>query len=209
MNPEIILHRRNTIRDLETVPREFGVEIDIRSDRGVLHLEHVPFVSGDPFEAWLQHYRHGTLVLNVKEAGLEEAVLRLLRDASVDRFFFLDQPFPGLVTAALGGERRVAIRSSEFESVAACDGLTRLVDWVWIDSFQKLRLNERDVNAIRDAGLKVCLVSPELQGRRCDEEALPMASYLLELGLSIDAVCTKDPEVWTAVFHLLAAQTDS
>lgn len=206
MKPEVILHRRNTIEELKATPTNFGVEIDIRADRDVLYLHHDPFTKGEPLEEWLRHYCHGTLVLNVKEAGLEERVLALLSSASIEQFFFLDQPFPSLVWTAHGGERRVAIRSSEFESVAAAGSLIDFVDWVWIDSFRDLWLGDRDIDAIRTAGLKTCLVSPELQGRGCEVEALSMTTFLLDRGLRIDAVCTKNPEAWTTAFDLLTQQ---
>ena len=73
-----IAHRRNTIEELIKTPHEYGVEVDIRSEQGKLIIHHDPFASGDDFEEWLKHYQHGTLILNVKEEGLEARLIELM-----------------------------------------------------------------------------------------------------------------------------------
>ena len=69
---EIILHRINKIKDLKTVNPLFGVEIDIRTYGKDLILSHDPFKKGDKLEDYLSEYRHGTLVLNIKESGIKK-----------------------------------------------------------------------------------------------------------------------------------------
>ena len=63
----IIAHRRNTIKELSQTPSKMGVEVDIRSLGNKLIIHHDPFVPGEDFEQWLDSYKHGTLILNVKE----------------------------------------------------------------------------------------------------------------------------------------------
>jgi hypothetical protein len=43
----IILHRINTIKKLSAAPIKFGVEIDIRSYKNKLILNHEPLLNGD------------------------------------------------------------------------------------------------------------------------------------------------------------------
>jgi hypothetical protein len=82
----IISHQRNSIPQLlDTNPR-YGVEVDIRSDGGKLIIHHDPFLKGESFEEWINFYNHGTLILNVKEEGLEERLIRLLQLKSIDNF---------------------------------------------------------------------------------------------------------------------------
>ena len=86
-----IAHRRNTITDLESTPTEYGVEIDIRSNNGKLIIQHEPLISGEDLEEWLTHYRHGTLILNIKEEGLETPLIKLMDQYKITDYFFLDQ----------------------------------------------------------------------------------------------------------------------
>ena len=72
---EIIYHRRNSIELLKHSPKHYGIEVDIRSYGKDLIINHEPFEKGILFSDWIKHYCHGTLVLNVKEDGLEEKIL--------------------------------------------------------------------------------------------------------------------------------------
>ena len=65
-----ILHRVNTIERLRDCDQSYGVEVDIRSQGDALVIHHDPFVAGVSFEEWLAYYRHGTLILNVKEGRI-------------------------------------------------------------------------------------------------------------------------------------------
>ena len=191
-----ISHRRNTIEQLRQTPIEFGVEIDIRSYGQDLILHHDAFVQGENFDRWLQEYRHGTLILNVKEEGLEEACLARMRQHGIEDFFFLDQSFPFLVKTAKAGEKRCAVRISEFESIGTVMSLKGMVNWVWVDCFTKFPLCSEQAAQLKDAGFQLCLVSPELQGRTGEEPIMAMRRELSDLGISCEAVCTKTPELW-------------
>ena len=60
---EIIVHRINKIKELKKIPINFGVEIDIRSHKSKLILNHEPYKSGDSLDIFLNNYKHGTLIL--------------------------------------------------------------------------------------------------------------------------------------------------
>ena len=192
-----IAHRRNTKALLQDTPTSLGVEVDIRSHGSDLVIHHDPFVNDAPsFEAWLMGYRHKTLILNVKEEGLEDRLLMLMQQHGIEDFFFLDQSFPFLVRTSARGERRCAVRVSEFETVDTALTLAGRIDWVWVDCFTRFPLDRREAERLRDAGLRLCLVSPELQGRTDPAEIAAMRSLIECENIQPDAVCTKTPELW-------------
>ena len=84
-----IWHRVNTIEELEAIDIEDGVEIDVRSIKGVPYLSHFIDEDGVLFEDWLKHYKlKGTLVINVKEEGLEAIILGLLTKYNITNYIF-------------------------------------------------------------------------------------------------------------------------
>lgn len=194
----LISHRRNTLAELLATPVKYGVEVDIRSFGKRLVIHHDPFVEGEDFVAWLDHYRHGTLILNVKEEGLERRLLDLMAERGIEDFFFLDQSFPFLVKTASQGERRCAVRVSEFEHIDTALSLAGKIDWVWVDCFTRFPLSADDAARLREAGLKLCLVSPELQQRTGDDEIPKLRALLAERRIDPQAVCTKRPECWAS-----------
>ena len=192
---KIIRHRRNSLAELAATPREFGVEVDIRSRGDQLIIHHDPFVEGEAFDAWIATYAHGTLILNVKEEGLEERLLVLMARHGIEDFFFLDQSFPFLVRTARRGERRCAVRVSEYESLDTALSLAGMIDWAWVDCFTRFPLERSDADRLGRAGFKLCLVSPELQGQD-PGEIVQMRELLAVRGISAEAVCTKEPGLW-------------
>ena len=192
----IISHRRNSIEQLISTPQHYGIEVDIRSHGDRLTIHHDAFVEGDDFRAWLDHYRHGTLIANVKEEGLEERLLALFAERGITDFFLLDQSFPFLVKWSKLGEHRCAVRVSEFESCETALNLAGKVDWVWVDCFTCFWLNTLDARRLEKAGFKLCLVSPELQGRPAETEIPDLISLLKDRRITAAAVCTKRPDLW-------------
>lgn len=192
----VISHRRNTIDQLRETPAEFGVEVDIRSHGSDLIIHHDPFVPGLRFNDWLEHYRHRLVILNVKEEGLEQAVLDCMKRRGIEDFFFLDQSFPFLIKTVRTGESRVAIRYSEYESIETALSLAGKVDWVWVDCFTHLPLDAAAAEKFRAARIRTCIVSPELHGRDGHAEIPAMRAMLKASGVSPDAVCTKMPDLW-------------
>ena len=193
---KFISHRRNTIEELKATPTEYGVEVDIRSDNGKLVIHHDPFASGDDFEEWIKHYEHSTLILNVKEEGLEARLIDLMKQHEITDYFFLDQSFPFLIKWSKLGERHCAVRVSEFESIETALTLAGKIDWVWVDCFTQFPLSGEDAKRLQDSGFQLCLVSPELQGRPAETAIPELAKLLAERQITVDAICTKKPEIW-------------
>jgi len=192
----LIVHRRNTIEDLKATPNGYGVEVDIRSRGEELIIHHDPFVEGERFEDWIAAYRHGTLILNVKEEGLEGRLKDAMQVHGIEDYFLLDQSFPFLVKWAEALRGRCAVRVSEFELLETAFSLAGKANWVWVDCFTRFPLSVDDASRLKQAGFKLCLVSPELQGRDASSEIPALMELLGERGIEADAVCTKRPELW-------------
>jgi len=192
----IILHRINTIELLNETPVNFGVEIDIRSNSKDLILHHDPFTDGELFVDWLKFFNHGTLILNVKEEGLEQEILKLMKKNKIENYFFLDQSFPFLRKTANEGESRCAVRVSEYEDINTALALKGMVDWVWVDCFSIFPLDKNDFNTLKSAGFNLCFVSPELQGYTDKMYVEQFRNNIDLLEIKGDSVCTKYPDLW-------------
>ena len=186
---QIISHRVNTIDELKSTPLNYGVEIDLRDSGDKLILQHDPFSKGEDFEEFLKYYQHRTIILNIKSERIEEKVLDILRSYQVCDYFFLDSSFPMIYLLSSKGESNVAVRFSEFEKVDTVLALKNKINWVWIDCFTTLPINTENYRLLKDAGFKLCLVSPELQGR--PEDITTYKKYLGDNDILIDAICTK------------------
>jgi hypothetical protein len=186
---EFIAHRINTIRELIDLPVSFGVELDLRDSGSRLVLNHDPFTGGEDFERYLDSYRHGAMIVNVKSEGIEFRALELLSEHEIDKFFFLDSSFPMMVRLSNEGETRMALRLSEYECIETVIAMEGRAQWVWVDCFTRFPMDKNGFDALKKAGFSVCVVSPELQSREWDIEGT--AALLAERGITPDAVCAK------------------
>ena len=188
----LIRHRINTVEELKTVPRDMGVELDLRYEGEKLILHHDPFAGGEDFESYLKAYAHAFMIVNVKSEGIEQAALELLKKYNVKRYFFLDLTFPALVKLAKKGKKNIAVRFSEYEPLEQCESVAGLVDWVWVDCFQNMPLNSANYPTLK-RHFKICLVSPELQNHPLEQ----IVEFKKKLAaMPVDAVCTKRPDLW-------------
>ncbi len=94
------------------------------------------------------------------------------------------------------GNSKLAIRYSELEGLDTVLNMRGKVQWVWVDCFSKLPIDFKIYKTLKDAGFKLCLVSPELQGR--EEDINQYKDYLSNQNIVFDAICTKlrNVEVW-------------
>ncbi|MSR77740.1 MAG: hypothetical protein EXS63_05885 [Candidatus Omnitrophica bacterium] len=192
MTPLLIRHRINDLKELASVPKHMGVELDLRSDGQELILHHDPFKPGTRFEDFLKKYDHAFMVVNVKAEGLEQTAAALLRKYKVENYFFLDLSFPAIIKMVRTNESRIAIRFSEYEPVEQCLAMKGKVQWVWIDCFTKYALDEITYRQLKKH-FKLCLVSPELQNH---PKSFVMRSREKLSRFNFDAICTKHPELW-------------
>lgn len=192
---DIFQHRVNSIEKLKNVPSTYGVEIDIRTFGSKLILEHDAFEEGTSFEDWLGNFTHNGIILNIKEEGLENSIIELMGEFGITNYFFLDQSFPFLVKLVRAGNTKCAIRVSDIESVQTAQSLQ--TDWIWLDSFSGNwdYLLGQEFRLLSNRS-KLCIVSPELQRANSLKEAMELRDIIDNLDFKIDAVCTKNPELW-------------
>ena len=184
-----IAHRINTISELKKIPKEYGVEIDIRDWGNELILQHDPYKKGERLEDFLKHYHHKLLILNIKSERIEHKVLELIKKYSIEKYFFLDSSFPMIYLLSKDGEKNIALRFSEFEGIDTILTMAGRVEWIWVDCFTKLPITKENHKLLKEKGFKFCLVSPELQGQ--NEKLTTYKQYLQDEGIVFDAVCTK------------------
>jgi hypothetical protein len=192
----LINHRVNSIKKLKSTPFNFGVEIDLRSKKNKIYLHHDPFKKGVSFEKWIKYYKHKIIVLNVKEEGLEKSILKILKKYRINNFFFHDQTFSTLLKNM--SKTKVSVRYSEFEDLKNIKYLFKKIKWIWIDNFSGIKLEKKFYSYLKRKKVKICLVSPELVKKSRVSEVKKIILYLKKNNFTIDAVCTKKPDLWTS-----------
>ena len=193
----LIKHRVNTIKELVRINPKYGVEVDVRSDKNKLLLNHDPFNKGVDFDSFLKNFKHNFLIVNVKEEGIENKILNKLKKNKIKNFFLLDVTIPQLAKIfKLKKEKKIALRISKYETMEGILKLSGNVNWIWLDTLDgNLPISFNQIKKLRKKRFKICLVSPEL----------PMKKnlYLYKLKRKIykkinlfDAICTKKPNTW-------------
>jgi len=165
---EIIIHRINSIKKLKKIPKNFGVEIDLRVYKSKIILNHEPFKSGDTLDDFLKNYNHGTLILNIKELGIEDQVIKKVKRTKIRSYFLLDVEFPYIFKSIKDRQKNIAIRFSEKESIDTAKMLYKNFKWLWIDTVTRLPLNKKNLDIVKK--FKSCVVCPERWGRPSDIE---------------------------------------
>lgn len=195
MKPIFIAHRINTRAMLAQVPVEYGVEIDIRDSGSRLILQHDPFGDGEDLEDYLKEYHHRFIIFNVKSERIELRIRELIEKYKIQEYFFLDSSFPMIYLLSSHGERNVAVRFSEYEGLDTVLAMQGRINWVWVDCFTRLPIDQQKYELLKRAGFKLCLVSPELQGRGSEIPAY--RDFLDSSGIHFDAICSKLPNLAT------------
>ena len=195
---QFINHRTNTIDLLNNVPLGHGMEIDLRADTrrsGALVVHHDAWAEGIDFEDWLNAYKKvghlGTVIFNTKEDGLEQRICDLASDYGVQNYFFLDTAFPTLVAwTQLKNKTFFAGRVSKYEDWRQYLNFRNKPEWLWMDCFEGIPLSLETFESAAEH-FKLCLVSPELQGKPIEQ-----FSIFLEQARLCSAICTKNPTHW-------------
>ncbi|MDP1729340.1 MAG: hypothetical protein Q8L27_04010 [archaeon] len=187
---KIVIHRVNLSSELKKIPREFGVEIDVRGYGNQMLLNHDPLnpnLKYESLEDYLKSYHHSLAVFNMKEAGYEQRVIDLAKEYGIEDYFLLDVEFPYIYRATRKeGFRKIASRYSEAEPIEMTLAQKGLLDWVWIDTNTQIPLNPEVVSKL--SGFKTCLVCPSRWGR--EQDIGPYADKIKQLKMNLDAVMT-------------------
>ena len=163
---KIIIHRVNKIKELNEIPTKYGVEIDIRLFNKKLILNHEPDTSGDELDKYLKNFKHLILIANIKEAGIESKVIKLIKKFKIKKYFLLDVEFPFIYKALSYGEKNISIRFSEKEAIETVKNFVKKVNYVWIDTFTKFPINKKNLRILNK--FHKCLVSPDRWNRPKD-----------------------------------------
>lgn len=205
----IIKHRINSIKDLELVDN-CGIEVDVRYHENELILSHDPFHNSkdvDKLENVIEKYinkNNGIIILNVKSEGIEERCIELMNKFNYSNWFFLDISMPYFIKYSNISNNfiiknftpnNLAVRFSEFEPIEYALSFKDKVRWVWIDCFKNLPLNIEYYEKLKLANFKLCLVAPELQ-KHDVERTKEFQDIIKKNNFIIDAVCTKNPNLW-------------
>ena len=186
-NVLFICHRINNSDMLKNVQNDQGIELDLRDKDDRIVLSHDPFNDGEDFEDLQKRYDKQLIILNIKSERIEYRVLELLIKYDIKDFFFLDSSFPMIYQLNQIGEKNIAIRFSELESIESVEKVKDMVKWVWVDCFNEFPLDKKSYNIIKNLGLKICLVSPELQGHSIEKINI-FKQIIKDNGFTIDAI---------------------
>lgn len=162
---EIIAHRINKISELRKLPKKFGAEVDLRTYGSKIILGHEPYVKGENFKDYLENYNNGTLVLNIKESGIENDVIKTVKKFNIKNFFLLDLEMPFICKNNIQ-KKYLSLRFSEYESIETAKNLIHKSKWIWIDTFKILPIKKSNIRILKK--FKSCLVCPERWGRPHD-----------------------------------------
>jgi len=205
----LIQHRVNSLSELQKIPQDYGIEIDVRyhNDNLILHHDPLNHHINTPIEleALLQNWNSNSpIILNIKTEGIEQLCIEIMNKFKIKNWFFLDLSMPYMVKYSLEAENKstigfspenLAVRFSEYEPIEYALSFQGRVNWIWVDCFHSLPMTPLIYSKIKNANFKICLVSPELQNHKI-ETIKDFKSQILEM--KIDAICTKRPDLWKA-----------
>jgi glycerophosphoryl diester phosphodiesterase len=181
----------------------FGLETDLRRDAaGAFYISHdpLPRAAGNRLESYTELFtRHPTaeLAINVKELGYEPALVALMKSGRLGArsFYFdfelLEPETPGAAQGkikALPSGNGVALASrlsDRNEPLTQC--LAIPAEIVWADEFDSLWLTAREAEAVRAAGRRLFVISPELHGF---DKAAMVRRWRDFRDWGVDGVCT-------------------
>lgn len=191
---KFICHRVNSTSEYPAT-QFAGMEFDVRDSDGLVLVTHDPFTKAIDLESFvirIPKIKEFFYIVNIKSEGIEEKVREILDKYEMSNFVFLDSSFPTIARMSKEGEKRFAIRASEYESIQTAVEMSGKVQWVWIDCFKSIEHIPMQVMIAKGCGYNVCLVSPELHKHSNDVEMIRLISDSIKKhNLVIDAICCK------------------
>ena len=199
----IIAHRGHWLRPEEKNSREaflralkggHGIETDIRDALGRLVISHDMPCGGEmPFADFLalcQAFPSSRpIALNIKADGMQRAIKAEMDKSALSGYFVFDMSIPDTL-----GYLRVGtptfIRRSEYEPAPA---FAERAEGVWLDAFETDWYSAETIRSILTRRKRVCIVSPELHGRK----HLPLWELLRSAELRSNemiSLCTDFPD---------------
>ena len=188
-----IIHKVNSIESLKKIPKNYGVELDIRNSTSGLILSHEPSNEGTLFEEYLEEYNNELLVANIKESGIEDETIRLIKNKNIGNFFLLDVEFPYIYQNFELNKKYLSTRFSKYESIDSVKNLINKVEWLWVDTYSDFDIDSNCAEVMNN--FKICLVSPSRWGLqdRVDSYLDKFKNFTIK----IDAIMIENDEKFT------------
>ena len=172
-----------------------GAELDVRDYCGRLVVSHdVPDSSSLNFEHLLEIYCNSgegvLLAFNIKSDGLQDLILSILNEYSIENYFVFDMSVPdalGYMNVGLN----TFTRESEYETQPA---YYERADGIWMDEINNQWITEHRILQHSNNGKKVCIVSPELHNRNHLEKWRDYKAMNEIVDMSAIILCTDFPE---------------
>jgi hypothetical protein len=193
----IISHRVNNLNKLKNTSEYFGVEIDIRTFKNKLILNHDPFLDGLNFETFIKIYDHSFLIINIKEEGIEKKIIQILNKFKIKKYFFLDSTVP--MSLKLSSNINKCLRISDLERINFESKKINQFSWIWIDYINDIyAVKKIEFKILKKLKIKNCFVSPELIN--INYSPVRLKNFLQKNKIIPDAICTKKPKYWEKIF---------
>jgi hypothetical protein len=151
----------------KALERGYGIETDIRDSDGGLVISHnIPTGNENNLEELLYHYKsndcNSMLALNIKSDGLSENLELLIKKYGIENYFIFDMSIPDTIPY-FKKNINVYTRHSDIETTPL---LYEQSSGIWLDMFFEDWVTEDVINNHIKLGKRICLVSPELHGRK-------------------------------------------
>ncbi|MDD3150914.1 MAG: hypothetical protein PHV68_08770 [Candidatus Gastranaerophilales bacterium] len=172
----------------------FGTETDVRDFNSELVISHdIPDKNCMSFEEFLKIYceydKTLPLAINIKSNGLSDKLLQLLKEYDIQNYFVFDMSIPESLSY-LKRELKIFTRQSEYEKEPVFYAESQ---GVWLDCFLEDWIDEKTVINHLLNNKKVCIVSPELHGRKYLSAWEKYKNFKCKNNLNI-MICTDKPE---------------
>ncbi len=172
----------------------FGIETDIRDCNGSLIVSHDMAVAdsvkvNELFELYNKYNCFLPLALNIKSDGLQVKLKNLLELYNIQNYFVFDMSAPETLQYSKQ-EIIFFTRMSEYEKNPF---FYEKANGVWLDEFENHWISEEIVKKHIENGKKVCIVSPELHGRKYIDEWKHYREIEKEVESDKIMICTDNP----------------
>lgn len=143
----------------------FGTETDVRDLGGKLVISHdmpvgYPLELSDFLE--MLRGRNLPLAINIKADGLAQSLKKTMENYNVSDWFVFDMSIPDMRNYLNAGVP-VFARMSEVERTPAW---LEQSAGIWLDAFNSTWYSTQFIESLLEKGKRVCVVSPELHGRK-------------------------------------------
>jgi len=157
-----IAHRVLSINCLKDIPGEIGIEFDVHAYGKEIVVTHEPFENGINLEEFLKEAGNRFLAVNIKEEGIEENTISILKKMNYKNFFLFDINPPQIFRLGKTHSSNLAFRISQLEKINI-EKCRKFASYLWIDTFDGTLWPPKEfILELKKLKYNLCFVSPEL-----------------------------------------------